>query len=175
MEDPKEVDDTLYIVDARPRQIGRMNVFREFVEQLEAQGKKVVVIDMPPSGFGGFRHIGVDSPRPPLLGATMANINGRSSLVDWKTSEMGSEIYFHPSKIPFAGETALDDLMRMDEQARWNLPFVQWADEPILPLPMTIKSFGEVIIPTKAVKKEKNKLGFLDGLGYKKRKYGNQK
>ena len=155
MEDPKEVDDTLYIVDARPRQIGRMNVFREFVEQLEAQGKKVVVIDMPPSGLGGFRHMGVDSPRPPLLGAANA-------LMGYRTD-------FHPPILPFP---SLDHMFPMEESkdamfdrfmTSMMTPSREWLD------PIPDPTQGPI------VKKEKNKLGFLDGLGYKKRKYGNQK
>lgn len=166
MEDPKEVDDTLYLLDATSRQTCRVSAVKEWIAALEAQGKRVVVI-------------GMDSPRPPLLGALMAHIGDPDmDAVDVFRSK-------HPHLLkateptllgrPSAGKTMLSSLDRIFSPEEYKemvfdrflksmmTPSREWLD----PIPDPIQ--GHV------VKKEKNKLGFLDGLGYKKRKHGNQK
>jgi len=167
MEDPKEGDDNLYIVDVQPRQVGRSNAAREWIAALEAQGKKVVVI-------------GMDSPRPPLLGAMMAPIGDPDlDAVDVFRSQ-------HPHLLnatkptllerPSAGKSilmsSLDRMFPPEESSdamldrfmtSMMMPSREWLD----PIPDPIQK--------PVVEKQKNKLGFLDGLGYKKRKHGNQK
>ena len=163
MEDPKEVDDTLYIVEVLPRQVGRVDTIKEWIAALDAQGKRVVVI-------------GVDSPRPPLLGAAMVHFGDPDMhVIDTSGSHFQDMLKEARPKLydrPIAGKTmllsSLDRMFPMEESkdamfdrfmTSMMMPSREWLD----PIPKAI------------VKKEKNKLGFLDGLGYKKRKYGNQK
>ena len=166
MEEPENFVDHVHLIDCQPRQVGRSNVVREWIAALEAQGKRVVVI-------------GMDSPRPPLLGAAMAHIGDpEMDAVDVFRSK-------HPHLLkateptllgrPSAGKTMLSSLDRIFSPEEYKemvfdrflksmmTPSREWLD----PIPDPIQ--GHV------VKKEKNKLGFLDGLGYKKRKHGNQK
>ena len=162
MEDPKEVDDTLYIVEVLPRQVGRVDTIKEWIAALEAQGKRVVVI-------------GMDSPRPPLLGVAMAHIGDPDmDAVDVFRSK-------HPHLLkateptllgrPSAGKTMLSSLDRIFSPEEYKeMVFDRFLKSMMMPSREWLDP-----IPDPIVKKEKNKLGFLDGLGYKKRKYGNQK
>ena len=163
MEDPKEVDDTLYIVEVLPRQVGRVDTIKEWIAALEAQGKRVVVI-------------GMDSPRPPLLGVAMAHIGDP----EMDAVDVFRNLHPHLLKAteptllgrPSAGKTMLSSLDRIFSPEEYKemvfdrflksmmTPSREWLD----PIPDPIQ--GHV------VKKEKNKLKFLDGLGYKKRKHG---
>ena len=163
MEEPENFVDHVHLIDCQPRQVGRSNVVREWIAALEAQGKRVVVI-------------GVDSPRPPLLGAAMVHFGDP----DMDAVDVFRSQYSHlleatkPTflKRPSAGKSilmsSLDRMFPMEESkdamfdrfmTSMMMPSREWLDP----------------IPDPIVKKEKNKLGFLDGLGYKKRKYGNQK
>ena len=163
MEDPKITDGTLYIVDATSRQTGRVSAVKEWIAALEAQGKRVVVI-------------GMDSPRPPLLGAAMAHFGDPDMyVIDISGShfqdmlkEASPKLYDRPS----AGKSILMsslDRMFPPEESR-DAMFDRFMTSMMTPSREWLDP-----IPEPIVKKEKNKLGFLDGLGYKKRKYGNQK
>lgn len=163
MEEPENFVDHVHLIDCQPRQVGRANAVKEWIAALEAQGKRVVVI-------------GVDSQRPPLLGALMAPIGDP----DMDAVDVFRNLHPHLLKAteptflkrPSAGKSilmsSLDRMFPMEESkdamfdrfmTSMMMPSREWLDP----------------IPDPIVKKEKNKLGFLDGLGYKKRKYGNQK
>ena len=162
MEEPENFVDHVHLIDCRPRQVGRMNAVKEWITALEAQGKRVVVIEM-------------DSPRPPLLGALMAPIGDPDlDAVDVFRSK-------HPHLLkameptflerPSVGKTMLlssiDRMFPPEEHPdmvvdRFLKSMMTPSREWLLPDP----------IQEPVVKKEKNKLAFLDGLGYKKRKHG---
>jgi hypothetical protein len=165
MEEPENFVDHVHLIDCQSRQVGRANVVREWIAALEAQGKRVVVI-------------GMDSPRLPLLGAAMAPIGDpEMDRVDAFRIQLDLAAgYFNGIKIeeptllgrPSAGKTMLSSIDRMlpPEESR-DAMFDRFMTSMMTPSREWLDP-----IPEPIVKKEKNKLGFLDGLGYKKRKDG---
>ena len=167
MDEPELFVDHVHLIHCKPRQGGRLKALKEYIAALEAQGKRVVVI-------------GMDSPRPPLFGAAMVHFGDP----DMDRVDAFRDLHPHLFKAteptfferPFAGKTMLlpsIDRMFPPEESR-DAMFARFMTSMMMPSREWLDPIPD---PTQGhvVKKEKNKLGFLDGLGYKKRKYGNQK
>jgi len=98
MEEPENFIDHVHLIHCKPRQGGRLKALKEYIEALEAQGKRVVVI-------------GMDSPRPPLLGAAMVHfgdpdmhvIDTSGSHFQDMLKEASPKLYYRP----FAGKSIL--------------------------------------------------------------------
>jgi len=149
--------DDVVVLSIKRRQIGNAIAIKEIIEKLMAEGKTAIIfVD--------------DSPRRPLLGAIQGSIGDPDlEMVDAFRKQFSG--FFEPKFLgrPSAGETmllsSLDRMFPQEESKDAMLdrfmtsmmtPSREWLDP----------------IPEPIVKKEKNKLGFLDGLGYKTRKHG---
>jgi len=149
----------IYLIDARPRQIGREAVLKAVIAELEAQGKKVAVI-------------GMDSPRPHLLGAAMAHIGDPDMhTIDTSCSHFQGMLKEANPKLhdrPSVGETYIRTRLLMYELGRWPSPPLDetWVE---MILPITSKSIEPVTEPVVKKNWRQDRMAFLDGIGGKKK------